>query len=248
MSDPRSVVETFLEALSRNDADAMKPVLGAYVQHNPNAPTGPEFILEMQPVLKEAGFGLELHRMFHDGPFVVTHITFSNAAALGADTVVVFDIWKVVDGRIDEHWDCIAPLSMNPVGGRTQTDGSFKVTDLHATESNKAVVNDFVSSVLVGGQWALVSTFLRDGLFCQHNPLFDDGLESLVETRRKVTYRKVHRLLGEGNFVLAQCEGEIEAKPFAIYDLFRLDDGKIVEHWDVWQEIPAESANDNGMF
>jgi predicted SnoaL-like aldol condensation-catalyzing enzyme len=51
-----------------------------------------------------------------------------------------------------------------------------------------------------------------------------------------------------GNFVLLVSEGLFGDAPTAYYDLFRLEDGRIVEHWDVIQEIPAEMAHDNGKF
>jgi predicted SnoaL-like aldol condensation-catalyzing enzyme len=63
-------------------------------------------------------------------------------------------------------------------------------------------------------------------------------------------YTKVHKVLGEGNFVLTVSEGEWNgSKKHVFYDLFRMKGGKIVEHWDVIQEIPTEGlAHNNGMF
>ena len=78
---------------------------------------------------------------------------------------------------------------------------------------------------------------------------------SFLETMKKLqaqgaplTIKTLHRVIGEGNFVLTQSEGESGGKPSAIYDLFRVEHGKIAEHWEVIQEIPAESKNTNGMF
>ena len=62
-------------------------------------------------------------------------------------------------------------------------------------------------------------------------------------------YKKIHKVLGEGNFVLTVSEGEWSGKAQVFYDLFRMKNGKIVEHWDVIQPIPTENlANSNGMF
>jgi predicted SnoaL-like aldol condensation-catalyzing enzyme len=61
-------------------------------------------------------------------------------------------------------------------------------------------------------------------------------------------YRTVHRILGEGNFVLAKSEGKWNGKTQAFYDLFPIENGKIVEHWDIIQEVPAIMTHDNGMF
>ena len=63
-------------------------------------------------------------------------------------------------------------------------------------------------------------------------------------------YTKIHKVLGEGNFVLVSSEGEFAGKPSAFYDLFRVANGKIAEHWDTIETIPprAEWKNANGKF
>ena len=55
-------------------------------------------------------------------------------------------------------------------------------------------------------------------------------------------------MIGEGNFVLTQSEGEFAGKPTVYHDLFRIENGQIAEHWDVMQEIPAEMPHGNGML
>ena len=59
-----------------------------------------------------------------------------------------------------------------------------------------------------------------------------------------MVYDKVHKVLAEGNFVLTMSEGKFGKAPgdhVAYYDLFRLEDGMIVEHWDVIQNIPSQA-------
>jgi predicted SnoaL-like aldol condensation-catalyzing enzyme len=65
-----------------------------------------------------------------------------------------------------------------------------------------------------------------------------------------VKYDRVHKILGEGNFVLVIAEGSFGDQPTAYYDLFRIENGKIVEHWDTLEAIPARSEwkNPNGKF
>ncbi|MEM7136091.1 MAG: nuclear transport factor 2 family protein [Myxococcota bacterium] len=249
MNEPRAVVGTFMDALGRYDTKTMGDCLHeGYIQHNPHAPTGSAFILGLGPTLQEAGFAFDVHRTIQDGQLVLTHATYRNAQVLGAETVVVFDIWRVAGEKIVEHWDCIEPLASDPVGGRTQTDGPTEVIDRNKTEANKRLVETFVTSVLINENWEEFQSFLRDGIYKQHNPAFEDGQEGLEGARQIARIHKIHRVIGEGNFVLTQSEGEVKAKTYAFYDLFRVDDGKLVEHWDVLQEIPAEMAHENGMF
>lgn len=61
---------------------------------------------------------------------------------------------------------------------------------------------------------------------------------------------KVHRVLGEGNFVLTVSEGKIGGKHSSFYDLFRVEKGKIAEHWDTIEAIPEKKVwtNANGKF
>ena len=65
-----------------------------------------------------------------------------------------------------------------------------------------------------------------------------------------MVYTKIHKVLGEGNFVLCISEGSFADKPTSFYDLFRVESGKIVEHWDVMETILPKDQwqNSNGKF
>ena len=69
-------------------------------------------------------------------------------------------------------------------------------------------------------------------------------------SRTPMVYTRNHLVLGEGNFVLAVSEGIFLGKHSSFYDLFRIESGKVVEHWDTIEEIPLRSdwKNTNGKF
>lgn len=196
------------------------------------------------------------HRTFADGNLVVTHNTYENADLFGGPTLVGLDVYRIEDGKVAEHWDNLqAPAPAN-ASGRTLTDGPTEVTDLDKTEANKALVTEFAQTVLIGGAFDRIGEYIIGGdAYLQHNPFFGDGLQALGEAFTKlaeegnaIVYNKVHQVIGQGNFVLVMSEGTFGSAPTAYYDLFRLEDLKIVERWDVIQEIPAEMAHDNGKF
>ncbi|WP_290140779.1 nuclear transport factor 2 family protein [uncultured Dubosiella sp.] len=74
------------------------------------------------------------------------------------------------------------------------------------------------------------------------------ALASMAEQGVKMVYTTVHQVLAQGDFVLAMSEGTFGGEPTAYYDLFRVENGKIAEHWDVMASIPSQSANSNGKF
>ena len=94
--------------------------------------------------------------------------------------------------------------------------------------------------------------------YTEHNPRLGDDLSILrsalsnAELSKGVTirYDKLHRMLGEGNFVLTVSEGSVNGHHSSFFDLFRVENGKLVEHWDTTEEVPPRSVwkNENGKF
>jgi predicted SnoaL-like aldol condensation-catalyzing enzyme len=196
--------------------------------------------------------------MFQDGDYVFMHNIWHNAKPFGADEMVAFDIIRVDEnGKVAEHWDAMTVLVKETASGRTQTDGPTIVEDLDKTEANKALAVSLIEDVLMGKNPGMITEYISSEQYDQHNPQIKDGLTGIVEAVEYLTsqnnmfkYTKIHKVLGEGNFVLTVSEGEWNGgKKYAFYDLFRMKEGKIVEHWDVIQEIPTEGlAHTNGMF
>lgn len=254
----KETVGTFLGAVSQGDVDTIRDLANPdYIQHNPFIPTGLEPFIELLPVLAEAGTTADNIRMFQDGDYVFMHNIWRNAEPFGAPEMVAFDIIRVDEnGKVAEHWDALQPLVSETVSGRTQTDGPTVATDLDQTEENKALAVALVRDVLMGENPAKITEYISAESYAQHNPGIADGLEGIVAAVEALTaqnnmfqYTDIHAVLGEGNFVLTISEGQWNGTTNAFYDLFRMEDGMIVEHWDVIQPVPTEGlANDNGMF
>jgi predicted SnoaL-like aldol condensation-catalyzing enzyme len=123
-------------------------------------------------------------------------------------------------------------------------------------DANKATVLAFYEHALNRKDFAAASHLLG-ARYVQHDPRIGDGKEGLEAFVRSLRERfpelraEVKRIIAEGNLVMAHVHGVREPgqRGLAIVDIFALEDGKIVEHWDVMQPLPDEEpANANGMF
>lgn len=254
----KAIVADAMTALMINrDVGSIDTYFGdPYVQHNQAVPDGVAGLrgLADTAIAGNPAFKYQRVRIFADGDIGVAHGIYKG---FGPVPLVGFDVFRVSDGKIVEHWDNLAPqVAPNP-SGRTQTDGPTEVTDHQNTDANKALVADFMNSVLVGGAFDRMPSFFDGDRYLQHNSNIADGvsglgagLKALAEAGQVLRITKTHEVIGEGNFVLALSEGTISDQPTAFYDLFRVEDGKIAEHWDVIAPILAadKAANGNGKF
>jgi predicted SnoaL-like aldol condensation-catalyzing enzyme len=223
-----------------------------YIQHNLMVGDGLAGFGEVLSQLPEEGAKVRVVRAFEDGDYVFTHTEYDFFGPK-----IGFDIFRFEDGLIVEHWDNLQPIVEETASGRSQIDGPVKIVDHDKTAANKALVEGFVNDVLLGGAPEKITEYISTTQYAQHNPGVADGLNALGEALRAMadagmpmTYTANHMILGEGNFVLAVSEGQFLGKHSSFYDLFRVEDGKIVEHWDTIEEIPSRDQwkNDNGKF
>jgi len=192
-------------------------------------------------------------RVFEDGEYVFAHTDYNFFGPK-----IGFDIFRFEDGKIVEHWDNLQekPGAPNP-SGHTMVDGATEVKYLDKTAANKILVRSFVEDILVNGKMDKLTGYFDGDNYTQHNPQIADqlsglgkALEYLASIGVKMKYNKIHNVLGEGNFVLVVSEGSFGGKHTSFYDLFRVENGKIAEHWDVIETIAEKSSwkNSNGKF
>ncbi|MDP5217676.1 nuclear transport factor 2 family protein [Ruegeria sp. 2205SS24-7] len=256
---PKELVLQAVSALFIDfDPEAAKELLAPdYIQHNPAVPTGAAAIIGFIPALQESGVTATIHRVIAEGDLVVLHTTYDNAQAFGAQTLVGFDVFWVEDGKVAEHWDNLQPAvpASETANGNSMTDGATEVTDLDKTAENKALVESFLRDVLNGAAPERITDYVSTETYIQHNPMIGNGLDGLgaalaamAEAGQVMAYTDTPIIVAEGNFVFAASEGVLGETPTAFFDLFRVEDGKIVEHWDTVSEIPSEMAHENGKF
>lgn len=224
-----------------------------YTQHNLAVGDGLAGFGAVLQALPKDSAKVDVVRAFSDGDYVFSHTDYNFFGPK-----VGFDIFRFENGLIVEHWDNLAVKAENAnPSGRTQLDGTTVLADLDKTAENKALVSDFVDSILVKGEMDKLTTFIDGENYLQHNTQITDGLsglaaafEGMAQQGISMIYTENHIVLGEGNFVLSVSEGTFADAPTSFYDLFRIEGGKIVEHWDVIETIPAQDEwkNSNGKF
>lgn len=249
-------VAALLDSFNTGDKTAISYINpDKYIQHNLSAADG---LIGMGQVLANAppgGFKAKVHRIFADGDYVVSHTEYDFFGPKAG-----FDVFRFEDGLIVEHWDNLAEITPPNPSGRTQFDGVTEVADIDNTDANKSIAKSFVDDILIAGKFDSVTNYVNPEKYLQHNSAVADGLDGLSEALAYfaandmvMIYEKSHKVLGSGNFVLTISEGRFGKAPgehTAFYDLFRIEDGLIVEHWDVIESIPPESEwkNSNGKF
>jgi predicted SnoaL-like aldol condensation-catalyzing enzyme len=253
-SDPKAQVVALLKSIETGDAAAVAVVNPAkYIQHNLAVGDGLAGFGAALQALPKGSAKVNTVRVFQDGAFVFAHTDYNFFGPK-----IGFDIFRFEDGKIVEHWDNLqeTPAKPNP-SGRTMIDGPTAATDPDKTAANKQLVAAFVDDILVNGRMDRLAGYYDGDRYHQHNPQIADGLsglgaalQAMAKAGVTMKYHKVHKVLGEGNFVLVVSEGEFAGKPSAFYDLFRVANGKIAEHWDTIETIPprAEWKNANGKF
>ncbi|URJ36855.1 stalk domain-containing protein [Paenibacillus polymyxa] len=255
VSNKDKVVE-ILKSFETGDTKAAEAWISKdqYIQHNPSFASGRDAFLQGISQSKGANVLVEVQRVIQDGNDVAVHYKKS----IAGKTSIAFDIFRFdSNGKIVEHWDNMQDSAPTNPSGHTMIDGTTQVTDLNQTETNKTLIRKFVDDVLVGKNRAALESYYNGDQYIQHNPLFGDGVSSLKQALSatgqgaSIGYDQVHMVLGEGNFVLVVSELKSpKGISAAVYDLFRVENGKIAEHWDVVQEIPAKTEwkNTNGKF
>ncbi len=228
-----------------------------YIQHNLAYGTGRDAFVGSVNYLASAPVKttVKIIRAYEDCDKVFLQTVYNFA---GAGEQVAFDIFRFnKEGKIAEHWDNLADKAAPNPSGHTQTDNVAPVTDLDKTEFNRRLVQDFLYDVMQGNHVEKTPDYFEGDVYIQHNTGIADGLsglskalEALAEQNIQMIYTTVHQVLAQGNYVLAVSEGTFGGVPTSYYDLWRVENGKIAEHWDVMETIAERETwqNTNGKF
>jgi predicted SnoaL-like aldol condensation-catalyzing enzyme len=253
MSSHKQQVIEILKSIETGDRKPLSYISpNKYVQHNLSLVDGLAGVTALWQSRPKGSVKVNPVRVFQDGNFVFAHTEYNFAVPR-----MGFDIWRFEGGKIVEHWDNHQERAGKPSpSGHTMIDGPTIASDLDKTEANKALMRTYMDDLLSGRRDKFASYFDGNN-YIQHSPLVADnltglfaGLQSLAEQGLTVKYNRVHRILGEGSFVLVVAEGSFGERASSYCDLYRIQSGKIAEHWDTIEPIPPRSEwkNSNGKF
>jgi len=249
----KDLIRKLLKGIETGDPASVAVVNEAkYIQHNPQTHEGSEGLASLFARLAKTNPRVNIVRAFADGDFVFAHTEYDFSTRR-----IGFEVFRFEGDQAVEHWDNIQLRRGPNASGRSMVDGPIEATDLENTEANRALVRSFAEQVLIERDLERLARFVDADGFAQHNPNLEDGIEALRAALRATTggeptiaYRRVHRVLAEGSFVLSVCEGAVAGAHSALYDLYRVANGKLVEHWDTVEHVAPRSEwkNDNGKF
>lgn len=241
------------KAVQQTDFSAIKNLVKEnYIQHTPVVADGREGLLQLLSKIEYKEIPvpkINTIRSFTDGDYVVLH-----HEVFWPNRKVMFEIFRFQDEQAAEHWSGIMDHPNETSNGHSMVDGAAAVVNGENTQANKSQAKSFVETVLIRGELDKVLDYYHPDVI-QHNPYIDNTVPGLIkgidELRKQgitIKIEEIQFVLGEGNFVVVFSKGQFGGKPTAFFDLFRIENKKIVEHWDVLQEVPEMMAHGNGMF
>ncbi len=246
-------IRALLKGIETGDPAAVAVISpDQYIQHNPQTDEGGEGLAALFKRLSKTNPRVNIVRAFSDGDYVFAHTEYDFASRR-----IGFEVFRFEGDLAVEHWDNIQPRQGPNPSGHTMVDGPTEATDLDRTEANRGLVRAFVEEALIDRRLGALDRTIDAERYTEHNPHRADGLPALraaletpADPGAALRYDRLHRVLAEGSFVLAVSEGARGGIHTSFYDLFRIAEGKLVEHWDTIEAIPPRSEwkNDNGKF
>lgn len=259
-----ALASTFKAAKTKDFEAFMAIAADPYIQHSPDLPDGWKPVWDLMGK-RPANFSSKMMKwlgpdgFIDNGNFLVMLREVNRGGGEVPSKIV--DVMRFdEEGKYAEHWDIRQPLSEKTVSGHNETEPAKTYLEkpvnysVEVEEANKKIVAGFLNLAFNQGKLdEALSKYVIDS-YIQHNPMIADGTAAVKEVFAagkipKLSY-EIQTLVAQNDIVVAFSKVTSSAGVSAVVDILRVRDGKLVEHWDVVQPVPAnaEMPHKNGMF
>lgn len=237
----------YIEGIKEGKIDVVKTYSGdRYTQHSTGVRDGADGFADFFKGFLERTTDRDIRvvRAIEDGSFVFLHVyqDIDNGSAKWV-TTDMFDTDE--NDKLIEHWDVIAAYvePEETVSGNDMVLGDFEIKDLDKTEQNKATVRSFIVDVFQNGNHDNVANYISEETYINRNPHVPNGIGAVKQflATQPFSYDFVFKVIGQGNYVVTYSKATLAGQELAVFDIFRLENGLIVEHWDNMEPIPPRS-------
>ena len=250
------LVRNFFSGMETGNYQLVETVLHKhFVDHSAYSSGNKDGLLQLNKMVKSdptKAFKVSIERVIEDSDLIAVH---SLKEFAGGKKVVSFDLFRIEDDQLIEHWDGSQNWEEKTANGHTQIDGPTKIEDEKITQANKAFVREFLEVTAIDGQGEKTPNYISTLSYTQHSPFTEDGLEGMYKVFEEFKTKnigfeliRIHHLIGKGNFVVVHTEGKVGGEHAVFFDLFRVKNKKIVEHWDVIETLPVLFPHNNRAF
>ncbi|MFC6206340.1 MULTISPECIES: Rrf2 family transcriptional regulator [Lactobacillaceae] len=180
---------------------------------------------------------VEVIRTLNDNNWLALH----TLTTVGSNKTVTFDAFEFEGDTIKQHLHTETPYLETPTpSGHTQLDGPTHVdANFNANETGK-LVEETINATLMGGPHLEHATDYMNTDYIQHHVGVPDGLDTVMKgvqmlkaAGKESIYTKINHVIADGNFALTISDGHAEGIEKTYYDLFRVENNRIAEHWDI---------------
>ena len=237
----------YLQGIKEGNVEVVKEYSGdRYTQHSTGVADGAQGFMDFFKGFLERTTDRDIRiiRAIEDGSYVFVQVyqDIDNGTAKWV-TTDLFDTDE--NDKLIEHWDVISAYKMpeETVSGNDMVSGNFEIKDLDKTEINKALVRSFFVEIFQNGNHAALEKYISAEKYIQHNPDVPDGIEAVKHflAIQDFNYDFIFKVIGQGDHVVSYSKATFKGTELAVFDIFRIENGKIVEHWDNMEPIPPRS-------
>lgn len=253
-----NVRKLYIEGIAGGDArNAVEKYTGhRYTQHSTGVGDGVEgFLSFFEPFLeRNPDREINIVCLYEDGPWVFcsAYQSLNKGAARWVTTDLFF---TDANGLILEHWDTIAAYEPHTLSGNDMVGGNRDINPTTNTPVDsartKSIVLEYTKQVLQERDFSKLSRFVSDDLVQHASPINDGlkGMEAWLTSEQFGSYDMLFQLIGQSDFAVTYGKRSVEDSDIAVFDIYRIDGDRIVEHWMNEETIsPRDQWGNSGKF